>query len=409
MENNQNSSQIKHSVLEKLARRAIEELNSQGFMSPGHNGPYYDQETPLRNTAHWLITFSKLYQITDDLRYYTAVKQCADYLSLPKHRPGKTTFYMRDKKGKDKCNGLIGQAWVIEALAEAYLITGEQKYVQIAREVFLVHPFDPEFGLWESVEITGSDHQIDVTFNHQLWFAAVGGILGKLIEDELILTRIRVFFECITENCRIHENGLIKHLLPSGRWVTSTMELSRISFRKILSWTLNTIRKTLGFLGFTRKSGQLDLAPKENGYHQFNLYAFALLKNAGQGQEFFNSDYFLKILIYCFSQEIRDSWRDPNHNTEPSYSDRAPSLTVNRYGFAYNAPGFEMPFIYYSFKEELSLSHKEIMEQTIEDQMKYTFDPTEFQFSKNTDDPKTLTARIYEYMRAAKQAGGHEK
>lgn len=31
--------------------------SSMSQMPPGHNGPYFDVETPIRNTAHWLTFF----------------------------------------------------------------------------------------------------------------------------------------------------------------------------------------------------------------------------------------------------------------------------------------------------------------------------------------------------------------
>ena len=42
------------------------------------------------------------------------------------------TFYCRLNPEKDFSNGLIGQAWVIEALVEAHKLTKEDSYIEKA-------------------------------------------------------------------------------------------------------------------------------------------------------------------------------------------------------------------------------------------------------------------------------------
>jgi hypothetical protein len=39
-----------------------------GAMPPGHNGPYQDPETPVRNTAHWIQTYLAANRMTGDER-----------------------------------------------------------------------------------------------------------------------------------------------------------------------------------------------------------------------------------------------------------------------------------------------------------------------------------------------------
>ena len=61
-----------YDLLVDTADRAIEIQRSDGSMPPGHNGPYYDPETPVRNTAHWSITFVRLADnIGDDSNHGT--------------------------------------------------------------------------------------------------------------------------------------------------------------------------------------------------------------------------------------------------------------------------------------------------------------------------------------------------
>ena len=40
-------------------KRALKLQNPKGEMPAGHNGPYQDPETPIRNTAHWIVSFAK--------------------------------------------------------------------------------------------------------------------------------------------------------------------------------------------------------------------------------------------------------------------------------------------------------------------------------------------------------------
>jgi hypothetical protein len=43
--------------------------NSDGSFPAGNNGPHKDPETAVRNSAHWLITFAKCYELTGEEKY----------------------------------------------------------------------------------------------------------------------------------------------------------------------------------------------------------------------------------------------------------------------------------------------------------------------------------------------------
>ena len=55
-----------YEIISLSASSALKLQRDDGSMPPGWNGPYRQQETPVRNTAHWLITFLKAYEITED-------------------------------------------------------------------------------------------------------------------------------------------------------------------------------------------------------------------------------------------------------------------------------------------------------------------------------------------------------
>ncbi|MFW6016905.1 MAG: agl cluster protein AglQ, partial [bacterium] len=162
-------------ILKTVTDKEINNIFKKGYATPGHNGPYQDVETPVRNTAHYLLAYSNLYKYYEDDKYLKVINRSADYLMKSINRPNDATFYCRDKDNKDKSNGLMGQAWVIEALCGAYETLNEKKYLDLAEKVFLLHPF--EHGFWKIVDTDGSVKKIDGTFNHQLWFAAAGTII----------------------------------------------------------------------------------------------------------------------------------------------------------------------------------------------------------------------------------------
>ncbi|MFW6015622.1 MAG: hypothetical protein ACOCRK_04230, partial [bacterium] len=185
--------QIKQ-IMDKIISRKLLEIESKGFIKGGHNGPYYDEETPVRNTAHWAVIFSYYYKKTNQKRYYDAVKLCGDYLLSKEARPMNGTFFCRYNTNKDFVNGIIGQAWAIEGLVAVYDTTSDEKYIQAAREVFLMLPFDQNNKLWSVIDIDGSRKGFDMTFNHQLWFATSGVLILSKKNDSEIYKRCRCFF-----------------------------------------------------------------------------------------------------------------------------------------------------------------------------------------------------------------------
>jgi rhamnogalacturonyl hydrolase YesR len=181
-------------LLENIGQRHLLLLNENGYIPGGHNGPYYDKETPVRNTAHWSTIFAFLYRKTNKSEYLAAVEKCADYLMSEAARPMQASYFCRTNVNKDLSNGTIGQAWAIEGLVSAYKVTNNKAYIETAREVFLLHPFDERYKLWKVVNVDGSIRQFDMTFNHQLWLAASGTVLLAELPDAEIKSQCQMFF-----------------------------------------------------------------------------------------------------------------------------------------------------------------------------------------------------------------------
>jgi len=320
-----------------------------------NNGPYNDPETKVRAYSHWAITLLKAYEITKENKYKNAAKTFLDYLCSKEARPFGFTFYCRKNPKKDKCNGLIGQAWTIEALMQGYKVLKEEKYKKLARKVFLMHNFKKSCGYWKRREITGKKLFYDMTFNHQLWFAAIGSMISNDKNDR-VGKQVNIFMDKLEKNISIHKNGLIRHLI----------------FAKLIS-PLYLLKNKL----VKSKIDKLYLYNKEAGYHAFNLYALALLKERFPNHKLWQSKKFKKILEYAISKE----------HFVVSEKDK--------YGFPFNPSGIETAFFVYVFKEYFK-GYKKIMKERLEKQFKNHLDKETFLMDKNTSDPNTLSARIYE-------------
>ena len=313
-----------------LGETAIRDPNK--YFIPGHNGLYNDPETPVRNKGHWLITFVKVYEITHDKKYLDVIKDLADYLISDKARPYGFSFHHRSKEGKDRCNGLIGQAWTFEALAYASSVTENLEYAELVEDVFFQHTFNYKCGLWNRLEIDGTILSIDPTFNHQLWFAACAAMLETPRRKE-IRKRILIFLDFLHDNLTILDNGLIYHPIEN---LLQGNE-SRKSIIPILKNVAKTFLSSLGIIG--KKNNNVTRQYKEKmiyksiGYHQFNMYAFAMLKEKVPNHPFWESPEFGRSVNYLVSKEFKNE------------------LIDNRYGYPYNPPGFEVPYALSVFTE----------------------------------------------------------
>jgi hypothetical protein len=369
------------SIVITLAEKTLPQLNDQGYMNGGHNGPYYDPETPVRNTAHWITIFAYCYKKTSNPNYLAAVVKCADYLLSKDARPMGSAFYCRTNPRKDFSNGTIGQAWAIEGLVSAYQVTSDSKYLQTAKEVFLLHPFDENYKLWKVVNVDGSYRGFDMTFNHQLWFAASGYLLLKEIDDEEIRRQCDTFMDNLPNTFKTYKNGLVCHgIINPLKFKERLHNIFDLIMYKLKSFKLNSDRRY-----------------KENGYHLFNHFAFALIKNSGYNGDFFQSKQFNQSLQYCFSSELND-WLE----YEPIKKDchlmpKVKNSDINIYGYGYNGPGFELPFIKKVFLKEDA--QDDFVTPVTDKQLQYTFNEMDSSFNKNVDDPATLNARLYELVR----------
>lgn len=366
----------------EISTTAINLLRKDGSMPPGHNGPYYDNDTPVRNTSHWLITFSKAYELTKKDVFIDSVAKTANYLLSNEARPYDYSFIHRTESQLDSCNGLIGQAWTIEALVYASNILGDQKYVKLAEDVFLLHRFNNEYGLWHRLEINGTMKSIDDTFNHQLWFAACASTINHNNKNKCD-SLLNKFISRLPVNMSVFDSGLIFHPIKNRNIIDETYSYEPIK---------NIVRKKLvaiikGVLIDKKEKQRLALERREKmiyksiGYHQFNMYAFALLKSKYPENNYWKNPEFQSTVNYLMQEDYKKAMED------------------NSYGFPYNPPGFEIP---YALERLSNLDNKELIEISsywVSQQIEHCYNYETKMMDRNTVDSITHTARLYELTR----------
>lgn len=348
-----------YSFIEKSASVALEMQQSDGSMPRGHNGPYYQPETPVRNTSHWLVTFVKAYRLSGKREFHDAARRATQYLLGEEARPTDATFWHLKNPVQGVSNGVIGQAWTLEALVAAYELFDGGQILDVAEEVFLLHPFQEGMGLWQSVGRYGEPLELDYTLNHQIWFAAAGALLARHVGGK-VQSQVTCFLDNIDRHFRVHSSGLIKHRMPSA-----------------YSWT--RVAKQIVISIIKLKIGYDKLF--EIGYHQYNLYGLALLFQSYPEHSFWGNSSFRAACTYLCSEEYRNG------------------LPESPYGFSYNPPGFEIPYVLETFSDIFGENTEEEQSAWISAQIDRCYDSTSDLMESNCHDPATHAARIYEATR----------
>ena len=371
-----------HDIIRNCADSALETQREDGSMPSGHNGPWSDPETPVRTTGHWAITFLRCHEWTGADRFLTAGEKAVSYLTSEEARPHGVTFHHRQSTEKDRCNGLIGQAWSIESLVFAATYLDRPELIDIASDVFTTHPFEEYLAAWHPVEIDGDARPVDMTFNHQLWFAAAGGLLAQHPRsDPVVDEQVRRYLDELPKNLNVTDAGLVYHPFKPD---FDVRKYARVFLEGIKAGTAHTMITGVlsDFFSNDEESSETEeggWTEKSVGYHSFNLYAFALLQEAYPNHAFWNDSKLEETVAYT----KRDAYAD--------------ALDGNPYGYPYNCSGFEIAYAL----DVLSNIDSEDRRQWLERQLERTYDPETNTLSRNNPDPTTLTARLYEATRVA--------
>jgi hypothetical protein len=346
-----------HALIEESAAAALTQQAPDGAMPAGHNGPWGNPETPVRNTGHWLLTFLKVWEITGDRRFEAAGHRACQYLCGPAARPGGTAFRHRIDS-RDGANGLIGQAWTIEALAAAGERLKREDALAIAGHVARLHPFEADVGLWRGVGVDGRVGRLHLTLNQQLWFAVATGEVAGRLGDTALAARVRRFLDRVPIHLRIDPGGLIRHAVGARG----------IGHRHP--------RELLAVLRLAREPRR-EATRRAVGYHAFNLVALALLRGRHPGHP-------------C--------WQDPRIAAAVRFARSAAyadALETNPFAYGYNPVGFEVPF------GVDGLAGMPVAEQAgwASRQVARCYDVGRRAMTRNSPDPATLAARLCEAAR----------
>ena len=359
--------QLERQVLSDLKDRVIKELHlrcdfqfSDGSFAAGHNGPYNDEETPIRNTSHMLYALCDAYQSTGDKKFLRSAERALTYLLNNEHITCRGFYVCRVSQSKDATNGVIGHAWLIEALLKASTHFGGEAR-KAAEKLWSLHHFDYTVGAWAKPAIGNSSASYDHTFNHQLWFAACASELGG---DE-VYRQITCFIEKNVSRVVTYKNGVLYHNTPVGSWFNWLKIDPEMGFRKLLGPVKNRKQKSRMYL-------------HSAGYHTFNLYAFSMLAKAGYREALYKA-FDINSLLSCVRNKKFES----------------DLLNLKKIGVGYNPSGVEAAFA-------LKILGDEKDSNMISSWLKFQLRETSCDdgvLVKDSPDKATSAARVYEGMR----------
>ena len=341
--------------IKKISDLYIEKQKSDGSFPAGNNGPHGDEETPVRNTAHWLYTLCWLVE-RGFSEYRNPANYAANYLLSKQARPMNAAFWCRKNPNKDFSNGLIGQAWVIEALIYASQVLNRYELNMLALDVHQMHKWDDDRKGWHLLNVDGSYGPVHVTFNQQLWFAAVGiGIKDYPLGVELA----REYLDIVRNNLDLYSDGVIYHDCRSSMKY------------KIKDGVRKYLRDKVNYL-YAQRNRSLQ-RERSVGYHAFNLVALRYLKCKNEDHEFWGSEKY---------QKVKQVYKNDSYIKE---------LDKNRYSYAYNPVAYEYGYFAGGRDSEFDPLFKE-QSKVI------AIDNDEFVISDSYDHSVTIS-RVYELCR----------
>lgn len=375
-------------IVMNVGKRLIDEYKEKRCVSGGINGPYNDPETPVRNLCHLIVITAIEITSFDKADYMPLIKEMSDQLLSYMIAPG--LFVMREKKGKDRSNGTIGHSWVIEALVYLYKVNPQKDYLELMRQIIMNHKYNTSLHLYcvpKYSEI--EDDVIDFTLNHQLWFAASVAEANCFLNDDYIRDSLRDFIVNLKSNMEIHKKGLICHPIYKRE---SYIQKIRQNLRKSID-------------GINRVFGKPSYQYREEGYHIFNIMAFARLKHVIND---INIEEFKKInkaVCYVNTEYCLESLENKEFRLDNTidYSSILPqNRAVNIYGYPYNVSGLEMMYIAETFPDLIDNS---IAVKYLERQFGHCYESEYRSFRKGCHDDRVIDYRIYEYYRFLESSG----
>lgn len=360
-------------LIPSVADYGIREQSPDGSMPSGCNGPWRDSVTPVRNTAHWNITFLEAYNETADESYYESAKLCTNYLLSDVARPNGTVWHHRNSS-MSKTNGLIGQAWTIESLCRSTKAGVDDRASETVREAIDAHPFNERLGAWEYVDLNGDSQGVMFTLNQQIWFTAMVKRASNLVTGIDFDNEVEVFLDNLEDLLVNANTGGFQHTMSFPNNVVKLLEYIKENVRQQ--------RVPQSILRKFRHREKIFAKERRIGYHTFCLTGLAILAEQCPSHDIWKSDVIRNGLEYATSNTYYMAVQN------------------NKYGFQYNVPGLEIPYIFRVFSEINGEDiPKGLESKWISTQFEKHYDTTRNILGLNTVDPETLSARMYESTR----------
>ena len=330
-----------------------------GSFPKGTNGPYKDDDTYVRTTAHWAILQYKAYEITGQSEYEVSARKACDYIVSNECRPYGFTFHCRNGNNKDKCNGLIGQAWAVEALILIGKKTGDSSYLDCVSDLFSCIRYDWKRHKWLLTGVDGTILPVCRTLNQQIWMSTMALAGGTSIQEELE-EKATDFFQNLCRTSKVCKNDLLWHKL--------NLSVKELAPHRVVSDILHRKRIT----------------KQSVGYLSFILFGLALAYDYSSQYSFWKQEH-LKTMLKNAYLYIK------NRKPFGSGSDGTD------YRWGYNPVGIEMAYFIQVFNSFLRLdeSDDEVL-YWLNMQINHHFDFEGKAMSKNTVDKAILSSRLYE-------------
>lgn len=347
--------------------------NAKSLFPGGRNGPYFDIESPVRNSAHALCTMAIAHSLTGDQHFLRHGEALARFLVDEHEFLLNAVAVHRQRAPKDWCNGVIGPAWLVEGLTVGGRLLDIPEAVERAGVLSAAQPFDPQTALWRRADPRKGTGGLDRTLNHQIYFAAAAAGAAQAAGPERVPQAVTTFLDHLVDGgFRVEPSGLIVH------HVAGRNELGK-GLRGLKARTLRRARNSPTLLRLRNggRGSAPDMRERDLGYHIYSLFTLANLRLAASEHPFWSAE----PLRLALELVVSDGWLD--------------RLDENRYAYPYNAPGLELPLVARAFgdvEQKLAATSDVALTRQVE----RSLDGGSGLFVRSTPDRLTLSARIYE-------------
>lgn len=273
-----------------------------GSVIPGCNGLYRDPETHYRNSCHWAVICKYVLSNcqcneSEERLLINFIEDVVEDLLGADIDNGPVLARMCDK---DKSNGLIGSAWIIESLSfllSEQKVSIKEKSKVVIKKLLSHYSFDCELGYWPNViEPSGRKIGIDRTFNHQLWLTVSQLEAAHALGDALLIDEAKEHVSLLLNRLRFNLSGYIYHTLGAFPHYHRTLA------KRIL-----------------KPQYKSEMHIKESGYHAFNVLALSKLSYLAP-ELFEKNNKIQKALAMCkreafWKKQINNPYSTPYNPT----------------------------------------------------------------------------------------------